>query len=360
MKSNSIIFFLYALLFVCPIGAQNGNFHLEGTAPTRFNGKTVTLYRFSPHDINYVTDTDTALVINGKFEFTGVPYLDNMSMLSVGSYPDKDILSATVLLEAGNIQVILDTVSRVEGTALNDSYQQFNDSLTHFGKRYQSGENVIDECEAYTVDYVKKNLTNAVGRTVFMERRYRWQNISDFEMLYNLADDVLKNDKEVIAALKSARIRAEKMRLRTLLVNQSYTNYEVENLDGKKCHLADFVGKSELLLIDVWASWCGPCRAEVPHLKELYETYRDKGVEILGVSADTSVDSWEKAVRDLQMPWPQVRIGEELVNTFKKEYAIVGIPHLILLNAEGIIIASGPELRDAYLDQLLQVLMQTK
>lgn len=362
MKNNFIVSLFYVLLSVYPIYAQNGGFHLKGTISTRFNEKVVTLYRFSPQDINYVVNTDTVRVIDGKFEFIGAPYLDNMSMLSVGSAPDDDILSAAVVLEKGNILVDMDSVSRVGGTELNDSYQQFNDSLTCFGKRYQGGEDVIDECEAYMVNYVKDNLNNAVGRTVFMERRDQWQNISDFDMLYNLVDDVLKNDREIITSLARTRKMAEKLRLTTLLVNQLYKDYEVEILEGKKCHLSDLVGKSGLLLIDVWASWCGPCRAEVPRLKEIYATYHDKGLEILGLSIDDdkSVEAWEKAIRDLQMPWLQVRVREELVDSFKNDYIIAGIPHLVLLNAEGIIVASGPELRGAYLEQLLQAFMQQK
>lgn len=336
--------------------AQNSGYHLKGTVPSRFNEKMVALYRFSPQDINCVIEIDSAKVVDGRFEFVGTSYLDNMSMLSVGTYPSQDVLSVMVVLEDGDIGLELDSVSRIGGTPLNNSYQQFNDSLTRFGIRYQSGEDVIDECEAYMVNYVKQNLDNAVGRTELIHRRDKWQNVSDFEMLYSLADDALKNDKELIVSLEQIRKKEEAMQLTTLLINHPYKDCEVESQDGKKCHLSDFVGKSGLLLIDVWASWCGPCRAEVPRLKEIYAMYHDRGFEILGLSIDNdnSVDSWKKALNDLQMPWSQVRVSQQLQDALKNNYAISGIPHLILLNAEGIIMASGPGLRGPYLEALLQ------
>jgi len=101
---------------------------------------------------------------------------------------------------------------------------------------------------------------------------------------------------------------------------------------------ADFTGK--FLIIDFWASWCGPCRAEIPHLKKAYETYKEKDVEILSVSIDKDEAAWRRAMREENMPWPQVHV-DDAGAVMMKAYQFSGIPHIVLLDKEGKIIGEG-------------------
>ena len=105
-----------------------------------------------------------------------------------------------------------------------------------------------------------------------------------------------------------------------------------QNEKGKTIHLDKLKGK--ITLIDFWASWCGPCRKEIPHVKKYYEEYKNKGVQFISVSIDAKKDAWTKALKEEQMPWLQgwaPNSGKEVLNT----YQFNGIPFLILLDKKG-------------------------
>lgn len=106
------------------------------------------------------------------------------------------------------------------------------------------------------------------------------------------------------------------------------------NPEGKVVDINSFAGK--YVLIDFWASWCGPCRKAIPSIKELYSQYNTKGFEVLSVSVDTDVDAWHKAMSDENMPWAQVRSPDK--EKTLGEFMIAGIPTLYLINREGVIV----------------------
>lgn len=106
------------------------------------------------------------------------------------------------------------------------------------------------------------------------------------------------------------------------------------NAEGKIIDIKDYRGK--YVLIDFWASWCGPCRKAIPAIKELYEAYSDKGFEVLSVSIDTNREAWMKAVHEENMPWAQVLSPDK--NKTLKEFMIIGIPTLFLIDKEGKIV----------------------
>lgn len=122
--------------------------------------------------------------------------------------------------------------------------------------------------------------------------------------------------------------------------------------DGKK-KLGPDSYKGKILVIDFWASWCGPCRAEIPHLKEAYEQFHGKGVEILSVSIDGDDAKWRKAMQEEQMPWPQVKapdVGKEAMSL----YQFSGIPHIVIIDQKGNIV--GKNYRGALLIKKLDEL----
>ena len=138
-------------------------------------------------------------------------------------------------------------------------------------------------------------------------------------------------------------------RMKAVAIGKQYTDFGLETPEGELLKVSD-VHNGNVLLIDFWASWCGPCRRANPEVVEIYNTYHDQGFEILGVSLDRDTASWIQAIADDQLTWSHISDLKYWNSEGAELYGVLSIPHTVLIDKEGIITAKnlhGEELRNA-------------
>jgi thiol-disulfide isomerase/thioredoxin len=159
-----------------------------------------------------------------------------------------------------------------------------------------------------------------------------------FKTLVDLCVENQKQMKEYMAQL------AEKQK--ATAVGSMFKDFAAE-YNGKTTKLSDFVGKGKYVLVDFWASWCGPCRAEIPNLVKVYDSYKNKNVNVLGVTVGDRPEDSEQAMKDLGVNYPQIL---NTPDSCADLYGINGIPHIILFGPDGTILERdlrGEEIENA-------------
>jgi thiol-disulfide isomerase/thioredoxin len=126
--------------------------------------------------------------------------------------------------------------------------------------------------------------------------------------------------------------------MKTSIPGNPFKDIISKDPQGNEIKLSDYAGKGKYILLDFWASWCPPCRAEMPRLVELYDTYKDKNFEIIGYSLDEDEDAWKKGIEQLNITWPQMSDCESWDSPAVKLYAVQAIPCILLIDPDGTII----------------------
>ena len=158
---------------------------------------------------------------------------------------------------------------------------------------------------------------------------------------------------ERLARTETAEAKRSKERKR-FAVGAGIRDFVAETLEGQSVRLADVRADSKLVLVEFWASWCGPCRVEIPHMKQAYATYREEGFEIVSFTIDNEREAWEVASEEEQLPWHDLGMGEDA--DAPRAYNVTGVPKNYLVDsATGEILAK--DLRGHHLDEKLAELL---
>ena len=259
-------------------------------------------------------------------------------------------------LENGQINVQLSADAHsATGTPNNDAYQTIRQQLNDLNKQafatYEAmGDSTLtdEQREAKGKDLealeakmteitnagISQNITNAVG-VYLLKRNYYNMSVEELDPLMPQISATYANDPAII------RIKENVEKLKATAVGQKFTDFEMQTPDGKAVKLSDYVGKGKVVLVDFWASWCGPCRREMPNLVEAYKKYRNKGFEIVGVSLDRDAEAWKNGIEKLDITWPQMSDLKYWDCEGAKLYAVSSIPHTVLIDGEGVILARG-------------------
>jgi thiol-disulfide isomerase/thioredoxin len=333
MKANVILIALCLLAGAC---TQQKSYLIRGTAPEQYDGKYVYMM-----DYGTQLNIDSALIEKGAFTFEGEANTDIYVRLNLGRQ-----LFANVIPEGGVITVELAEESRVGGTPLNDKLNAFRTELDGFYAKFKEmAERLGDDREA--IDnvykstfpefialhdrYVRDNGANAVAAFVFSNYYYELSP-EQIDSVYNLMAENIQANEIVQRIKRSAdgkRLTAEGM---------PFADFRIEDggADGAAVSLSDYVGKGKFVLVDFWASWCGPCIREIPTLREVSAEYGGAHFEVLGVAVWDEREATLKAIETHGTTWPQILNAQSVPTDL---YGIDGIPHIILFGPDGKIIA---------------------
>lgn len=328
---------IVCLMFAFPacLFADGATFRINGTVAGSYNGSLVTLFTFVGNSIRSV---DSTYVKDGHFSFAGPEYIYEESLVSVGNSPDT-VLYADVYLK-GEIDIHLKPKSVVR-SSFNDEYKAFRDSTNVI---YRKMFGVTDEdlyrklCRElwrFRFDFKKKHVNDGLGRELFIKDAMRLDIELDIyaDDLYSLFSETDKNRDDIQKAYtvwNRSREHAE-------LIGSSFIDYNLIDKDGHPCRISDFVGKYDLLFIDFWATWCGPCIALDPTMKRMHEEYGGRGFGILALSLDTNRRSWLNYVNKDTREWANdvCILSSDEDESIREAYKIIGIPFGVLIDRNG-------------------------
>ena len=200
--------------------------------------------------------------------------------------------------------------------------------------RSKEGAQLEEQYDKAIKEGVQNNITNPVGVFLFKQTFYN-NSTAENEALLQQIPANFQND-ETIVKIKELTDKQKKT-----AVGTKFVDFEMQTPDGKSVKLSDYVGKGKVVLVDFWASWCGPCRREMPNLVEAYAKFKGKNFEIVGVSLDQDGAAWKEAINKLNMTWPQMSDLKFWQSEGAQLYAVNSIPHTVLIDGDGTIIARG-------------------
>ena len=306
-------------------------------------------------------DIDSAVVTNGTFEMKGKAAKDAfLSIVIDGSDWNYPLINDGVPVQ------INFTDSSVTGSVLNvkltecdkrdaKAYARLNQLLDGFlalpkEERDATQDTFVAQYEKEFQKYadtklaiIEENMDNLIP-VAFMENVPEALGHAKFNELVSSDAPFAKHPfvvdiKESLERAKTEVLKANDAK--SAIIGQKFLDLEEADTEGNLHKLSEYVGQGKWVLVDFWASWCGPCKAEMPNVVAAYKQYHDKGFEIVGLSFDREKDPWVKAILEWQMPWIHLSDLKYWKSVAAEVYSVNSIPDNLLINPEGIVVARG-------------------
>ena len=337
-----------------------GNYRIDGIAPADANGQWVYLYKPSGQGAS-----DSVQIANGRFTLERAVAEDGLIVHLV--IPRSYNLS--FIPEEGIIKADLAAIAAT-GTALNDLHAQKAKAREALEtetrgrlKAIRADKNLDDKAKEEAQEKIvnefygkikplaeadlKEHSNDAIG-LIALQTLLGMEdvNVAKAEALLQQAGDRLRAEESITKMV--ARLR----RVEATQAGAQFVDFEGVDDANKAVRLSDYVGKGHYVLVDFWASWCGPCRREIAHLKKVRDAYTNKGLVILGTVVWDEMEDHLKAMKELEITWPQIFNKTEATEL----YGIAGIPQIILFDPAGKIVAR--DLRGEEINKLLDKALQ--
>ena len=348
---------------------QTPGYKVTGNIIGAQDGDTVTLLKF----VGWEPDTlDQTVIKNGEFTFTGRQ--DTADFRYISYIKDGEPKGGSqFILENGNIQINIDLKSftlDVKGTPTNETWCAFyNEDEKIIGKSmelYRALNDTVHPLDSVTARQKQTEMEALDKKALEGRIQFCKDNIRNVAGVYSLLSYMKDFEEGTVAQLLEqapaiyytediAFIKEELANKKKTAVGQPLIDFSLNSPDGKSLSIAEIANANKVTLIDFWASWCGPCRAEIPSVKAAYEKYHKKGFEIIGVSLDNSEDAWKKAIESLKLTWPQMSDlkGWECAGAI--QYGVRSIPATFLIQ-NGKIIAR--DLRGEEIEKKLEEILK--
>lgn len=299
---------------------------------------------------------DTASILDSKVSFIGHLLEPEMMYLQIGD--TRKMVNVFGENASISVKVHVDSLdkAKVSGSETHDDLMAFKKHLepidektNQLNEEYREAAEISD---TEKMDELRETYDGIRLEQVAMIKQFIVDNNDSYiapflikaylyyDMEYPALDSLLSEISPAIQSSKDYQKLVERVTtLKSVAIGMPAVDFALNDTTGNPISISSFQGK--ILLIDFWASWCGPCRRENPNVVNLYNDFKDKGFEIIGVSFDESRSKWIDAIHQDQLTWPHVSDLKGWSSAAGKLYAVNSIPATVLLDRDGKIIAKN-------------------